>query len=102
MESAFVSSSPNFSEVDNVAVDNDIFEDAFEDEDFFREIQAALLMKRLLDRFSPEKAVAIALLLRGSERILHDDDALFFYSVVKVFGAKAAWGVCLQHGFFQH
>lgn len=73
-----------------------------DDVPFFREMEAAMIMKGLLESFEPEEAIAIALSLRGSERILQHDDAAFFYSLVQTFGTEEAWTVCFQHGIFRH
>ena len=67
-----------------------------------RELLAAVRMKRLMKRYPPGKAVALALLLRGADRIVKWEDAVLLAVMIRRLGPDRAFKHALEHGMFLH
>ncbi|ETI50574.1 hypothetical protein F441_05906 [Phytophthora nicotianae CJ01A1] len=67
-----------------------------------RERYAAHVMKYLLRRFTPLRAVVIALQWRGNNRVIRGKDAGKFLLLIRQHGGCRPWQMALALGYFLH
>ncbi|POM62172.1 hypothetical protein PHPALM_28700 [Phytophthora palmivora] len=63
---------------------------------------AVCVMKYLLRRFSPLRAIVLALQWRGNNRVIRSKDAGKFLLLIRRLGRRRAWEIALSLGYFLH
>ncbi|POM65932.1 Hypothetical protein PHPALM_18282, partial [Phytophthora palmivora] len=67
-----------------------------------REQYAVCVMKYLLRRFSPLRAIVLGASVGGNNRVIRSKDAGKFLLLIRRLGRRRAWEIALSLGYFLH